>query len=49
MVVITKEEMMVIKKMFPDVHIRRTTSKRYMEEDKRALSYLKSIREGVKH
>lgn len=41
MVSITKEETKLIRKYFPYVHIRRTMHKYYMEENKKAMDFLK--------
>lgn len=43
MINITKEETKLIRKYFPYVHIRRTTHKYYMEENRKAVEFLKNI------
>ena len=40
MIRISKQETELIRKYFPYVHIRRTVHKYYMEENKRAMSFL---------
>ena len=47
MVNITKEEVKLMRKFFPHIHIRRTIHKYYMEENRRAVEFLKNIRNGV--
>lgn len=44
MVAITDKETKLIRKFFPYVHIRRTVHKYYMEENKKAMEFLKSCR-----
>lgn len=41
---ITKEEARLVRKYFPYVHIRRTTHKYYMEENRNALNFLKTCK-----
>lgn len=43
MINITKEETKLIRKYFPYVHIRRTVHKYYMEENRKAVEFLKNI------
>ncbi len=42
MINISKQETELIRKYFPYVHIRRTTHKYYMEENKKAMEFLKN-------
>ena len=42
MVTITAQESKLIRKYFPYVHIRRTVHKYYMEENKKAMQFLKN-------
>ena len=42
MIVITRAEKDLIRRYYPGVHIRRTTHKYYMEENPRAIRFLKS-------
>lgn len=42
MISISKEETKLVRKYFPYVHIRRTTHKYYMEENRKAMSFLKN-------
>lgn len=44
MILISSEEAKKVRKFFPNVHIRRTANKFYMEENKRALGFLKQYR-----
>lgn len=47
---ITSQEAETIRKFFPGVHIRRTVNKYYMEENARAVKFLRSIQnEEKKH
>lgn len=48
MVSITKEETKLIRKYFPYVHIRRTMHKYYMEENKKAVDFLKNCNANKK-
>ena len=41
MVNITKREAELVRKNFPNVHVRRTIHKYYMEENRRAMNFLK--------
>lgn len=41
---ITKEEARLVRKYFPYVHIRRTTHKYYMEENRRAMNFLRTYK-----
>ncbi len=43
MITITRKEADMVRKYFPWVHIRRTTHRYYMEEDPKAVSFLKSV------
>lgn len=43
MINITAEETKIIRSKFPNVHIRRTTNKYYMEENKKAMDFLKRL------
>lgn len=45
MIVINKEEAKLIRKYFPYVHIQRTVHKYYMEENTRAINFLKNYSE----
>lgn len=40
MIIINSEEVKLVRKYFPYVHIRRTTNKYYMEENPKAVSFL---------
>jgi hypothetical protein len=42
MIKISEQESKLIRKYFPYVHIRRTTHKYYMEENKKAMDFLKN-------
>lgn len=44
MIVIDKHEAELVRKYFPYVHIRRTMHKYYMEENKKAMSFLKNCK-----
>lgn len=44
MINITNEEVKLIRKYFPYVHIRRTTHKFYMEENAKAMNFLKNCK-----
>lgn len=46
MIFITEHETKLIRKYFPYVHIRRTTHKYYMEENKKAMEFLKNYNKG---
>lgn len=48
MISITKEETKLIRKYFPYVHIRRTIHKYYMEENKKAMEFLKNCNANKK-
>lgn len=49
MVEITRSEAALIRKRFPDAHIRRTVHKKYcVEETRRVMEFLKSIRLNFK-
>lgn len=48
MVNINKDEAKLIRKYFPYVHIRRTMHKYYMEENKKAITFLKNCNENEK-
>lgn len=41
MICISPEEVKLVRKYFPYVHIRRTMNKYYMEENKKAIAFLK--------
>ena len=41
MICITKDEVALIRKYFPHVHIRRTMHKYYMEENRKVIDFLK--------
>lgn len=45
MLSITRDEAEVVRKIFPYVHIRRTVNKYYMEENKKAVLFIKSLHE----
>ena len=44
MISISKTETKLIRKYFPYVHIRRTVHKYYMEENKKAMDFLKNYK-----
>lgn len=44
MITITKKETELIRKYFPYVHIRRTVNKYYMEENRKAMEFLKNYK-----
>lgn len=46
MVSINKDEAKLIRKYFPYVHIRRTIHKYYMEENRKAMEFLKNCNTG---
>lgn len=46
MISISKKETELVRKYFPYVHIRRTTHKWYMEENRKALEFLKNCRKS---
>lgn len=43
MINITKKETNLIRKYFPYVHIRRTVHKYYMEENRKAMQFLRNL------
>lgn len=45
MIKISRQETGLIRKYFPYVHIRRTTHKYYMEENRKAMAFLKNYNE----
>lgn len=45
MIKITKTEANIVRKYFPHAHIRRTTNNYYMEENKKAMDFLKNCKE----
>lgn len=48
MVSITRQEAELVRKYFPYVHIRRTTHKYYMEENRKAVEFLKNCNKKIK-
>lgn len=48
MVEITRSEAALIRRRFPDAHIRRTVHKYCVEETRRVMEFLKSIRLNFK-
>ncbi len=44
MIAITKDEAEQVRKYFPYTHIRRTTHKYYMEENRKAVDFLRGVR-----
>lgn len=46
MIMISREEAESVRKYFPHVHIRRTANKFYMEENSRAVQFIKQLHEG---
>ena len=44
MILISEQETKLIRKHFPHVHIRRTMHKYYMEENKKAVEFLKKYK-----
>lgn len=46
MICISKKETELVRKYFPYVHIRRTVHKYYMEENKKAMEFLKNYNQN---
>lgn len=46
MIAISADESSLIRKRFPDVHIRRTVHKYYVPEDRKVLFFLNGIRKA---
>lgn len=48
MIAVTKDEAKIVRDRFPHVHIRRTVNKYYMEENFKAMQFLKRTSDSGK-